>query len=171
MKKLVGIFTLALLLAVQGAQARSIMGNVLQFEKNSKAPGGISHRLTVYSNGSVYHRIVSPQLPSSPTQVVVRLTGEQMDKINDLVLGSTPVIKRFEPSMLRCFVASSHIEIYRANNLTIPLRKGAVCDGGYTVNQRPAARKLVQVLNVLESGVHARLSSAEIERQVSEILN
>ena len=171
MKKLVGL--LAVLISIQFAQATSLMGTSLQYENNSKAPGGVSHKLSVYMDGRVVHRRVSPQLPGgSIADLVTRLTVDQMEKINRLINLSTPVVPRFERSSIACFAPSSHIQNYTASNFTIFLKKGAACDGGYTVNVRSSARKLTRILDALENAAHSRMPSYEVENLVdAELAN
>ncbi len=165
---------MVVLVSIQGAYATSIMGTALSYEKRAKAIGGVSDVLSVYVDGSVVHRTISPQLPhgGAAGRLVVRLTAEQMDKIYRLIKKASkkPVLITFKASGVRCFAPASHIEKYTAVNRSVFLKEGAACDGGYRINVKNAARTLTYVLGVLENAAHTRLSVAEIERQVDQAL-
>lgn len=163
---------LLVFIALQGAQARSIAGTLLHFENKSKAPAGITHTLDTYVTGSVVHRILSPRLPNVDSiQLVTYLDRDQIERIQVLIKKSLPVLIDFEHAQVKCFAPSSHVQKYTANNGRIFLKKGAVCDGGFQVNQQPSARKLVRVLAFLEKAAHDRLSQQEIKEKVDLLLN
>jgi hypothetical protein len=171
MKKM--LLGLLVLVGFQTANATSIMGTTLDFSKVVKSNGRTSHQLSVYVDGTVVDRDfgtlglrIRPQ-----HKVVTRLTGDQMDRINRLVRRASPEINRFQISGARCFAPAFAIGKYTANNFSVGLRSGDVCDGGWTVNVRPAAKKLVNVLEVLERAAHARTSFAQIDSEIEAALN
>ena len=144
------------------------MGTSLDFQTYLKQGGKIRHELSVYFDGTVVDRDMRSASPVY--KVVVRLTADQMDRINRLIRRTRPAIMRFELSGARCFMAAFTHNKYTADNFSVLLRDGDMCDGGFNVNIRPAAKKLVNVLNVLESAAHSRMAIVEVEHQVEAAL-
>jgi hypothetical protein len=168
MKKLLAI--VALVVSVHQASATSLLGNVLQYDSITKLAGGVSHSLSVYVDGQVVHRTMQAVPNGMKAEKMMTLTRTQMDKINKLVKASTPAIKKFEPSLARCFAPSNVNHKYSASNTSLFLREGDVCAGGFTVNVKPAAKKLVSVLGILEQGYHNKTNLAEVEKKLNAVL-
>jgi len=169
-KTLLGILALV---TSQGAFATSLMGTSLQVERYAKAGGAVQHELAVYTNGTVVDRDFSITTRSGipRTQVVARLNGHQMDRIHVLIRRSNREIMRFERTFARCFAPTLTRDRYTADNGSVKLRDGHICDGGFDYNARPAAQKLVAVLKSLERSAHTRQNSAQAEAQVDALLN
>lgn len=171
MKKLLGV--LLVVASFQSAMATSLMGTLLEFQRLNKKPSGNPvHTLSVYMDGRVVHRLTSPQLPGGMSfKQVTRLNQRHVERIERLINRSTPVVQQRVPVMAKCFAPSTTTDFYNAANNSIFLKKGAICDGGFTINARPAARKLTRVLEVLEHAAHANANLSEIDRQVESALD
>lgn len=161
---------LALIVSFHQASATSILGEVLEYQNLSKLAGGVSHTLSVYVDGQVVHRTTQAVPGGLRSQKLLNLTPMQMRKINRLVRLATPARMGREVSQARCFAPSNQTSIYTATNNTLQLRRGAVCDGGFDVNLKPAAKTLVRVLDTLEAGYHQRTNLAQLEAQLDAIL-
>jgi hypothetical protein len=166
MKKLIGLLTV--LVAVNTASATSIMGTTLSFQRTVKSSNAVQHSLQVYVDGTVVDRDGSV---GQSAKVVARLTGEQMDRLNRLIRRATPAVKRFEASNIKCFAPSFTRDSFTANNFQLLLREGAACDGGFVVNVRPAAQKLLSVIAVLEQAAHNGMASAAVDAKLHIILD
>lgn len=164
MKNLLVIFTV--FAGMQTAQATSLMGQALSFERVQKNNKQVIHSLHVYVDGLVVDR--GSKLKE--VKVVTRLSADQMDRINRLIRRSTPVRKGFEPSKALCFAPSLFTLKYRADNTSVFLREGAICDGGFSINTRPAARKLVLILQALESAAHTKFTGVDLDEQLDNLL-
>lgn len=162
---------LALAFTFQTASATSIMGSALSYQSQAVYPGGTSHELTIYMNGMVVDGDITARPPFRNVRQVAQLPAHQMDRIFRLIRRATPAVTRFEPSGVKCFAPASHIEKFRADNNMLTLREGAACNGGYTVNVRLPARRLVNLLTNLERAIHQGLSPVMVEAQVEAALN
>lgn len=170
MKTLLGV--LLTVVSFNSAMATSIMGTLLHYDRTAKVlNANPNHSLDVYVNGQVVHRVASPQLPNGGGyKVVGRLSAHQVDRIERLIRRARPVKPGFEASRAFCFAPSMFTDTYNADNYSLPLRKGAMCDGGFQINDKPAAKKLVAVLNALENAAHKGLSVVELDSQVEAAL-
>lgn len=170
MKKILSM--LMCLAGFQNAFATSILGTSLDVTRYLKADGRTQHQLSVYVDGTVvdrdYKNLARRERPVF--NVVTRLSANQMDQINRLIRRASPEIKRREISGARCFVVAFSRTKHTADNYSVFLKDGDVCDGGWTVNVRPAAKKLVRVLDLLEQAAHNGMNLGELDRQLNQIL-
>jgi len=161
------------LVSTQGAFATSLMGTSLKFERFFKAGGAVQHELAVYTDGTVVDRdfTVVSRAGVPRYHVVARLSGPQMDRIHFLVNRSNRQVMLFERTFARCLVPSLTRDRYTADNGSVKLREGHICDGGFDYNARPAAKKLVRVLQSLERSAQTRQNTAQAEAHVEALLN
>lgn len=167
MKKL--LVSLLVLASQQGAFATSIMPSALEFEVKLKGSGKVTQSLKVYVDGQVVGANYGARVPKY--ERVARLSPEQMNRINHLIRRSTPVITRFERSGARCIMPAISNGHYSASMHGVFLRQGDVCDGGWKFNARPAAQKLVRLLDTLNQAAAQRLPVYQVEERVEALLN
>lgn len=170
MKK--SLLALLVLVSSQGAFARSILSSTLTYDVYKIGSHKVIHSLDVYADGSVVDRDYTRMTRAGAHwTVVAHLTSDQMARLDRLVRRSQPEILRFERTFAKCIVAATTHQRYTAVNSTVQLRDGDMCDGGFNVNVRPAARKLVNVLDVLHAAAHRGTNMAEVESNVEAMLN
>jgi len=162
MKK--SLFALLVLVSTQGAFARSLMPATLTFDVYGIKSGESIRSLDVYANGRVVTR------EKGEWALVATLTSDQMRRIDRLVQKSSPEIMRFERTFAKCIVAASTHNRYAAVNGRVKLRDGDICDGGFHYNARPAAKKLVNILNALDQAAHQRANLADVEARIEAVL-